>query len=308
MYSVGILCGESRWPDILKDILKTSGTSVSGWINPNESSRQATEQLIDFSDLIWIPEKINVGMNEAIQVIRRSRHLSLGFPVVEFMDEASFMVKLAHEAHVQVQVGHHDWHQPAFRSSLGHIHQPQSIRIDDFLPEMPPEESHRQVFKTILADLDFALGLTGSTIRKVRPHASRLLNGKAIQVDIRVELHNGSVISLSIRKFSKFQERRMEIIQAGGIIYIDLMRGTSRMEEYHQSDSGFSFIDRAFWPPEGNSNEFTGSGHLIEDEMARECLSFIHALKRGHYSLSSLEGGFKALEITRQIETHLGTL
>src|SRR3989339_1454145 len=95
MFSVGILSGEVKWSEVLEEMLKTSGSSVSGWINPQESSTLATQQLIDFSDMIWIPEKMNGGMDEAIQVIRRSRHLSLGFPVVEFMDQVPFLVKLA---------------------------------------------------------------------------------------------------------------------------------------------------------------------------------------------------------------------
>ncbi|MCX6226096.1 MAG: hypothetical protein NTV01_15320 [Bacteroidia bacterium] len=307
MYSVGILSEQGKWSEVLAEILKTSGSSVSGWINPQESSFQATQQLIDFSDLIWIPEKLNGGMDEAIQVIRRSRHLSLGFPVVEFMDEAPFMVKLAHEARVQVQVGHPDWHHPAFRSSLMHIYQPQSIRITDFLTEPLAEESHRQVFRTILADLDLALGLSVSTVRRVRQHASRLLNGTAIQVDIRVELHNGSVINLGIRKFSKMPERRIEIIQADGIILIDLLKGTSTLEECRDGDPVHSFSNKVLWPPEGDDSVLFGPAPPGEEEVARQCLSFIHALQRGRHSLSSLEGGFKALEITRQIETNLVT-
>jgi hypothetical protein len=43
-----------------------------------------------------------------------------------------------------------------------------------------------------------------------------------------------------------------------------------------------------------------------EVESARQCLSFIHALEKGRHSLSSLESGFKALEITRQIEITVG--
>jgi len=307
MYSVGILSGQAKWSEVLAEMLKTSGSRVSGWINPQESSPLAIQQLIDFSDLIWIPEKSNGGMDEAIQVIRRSRHLSLGFPVVEFMDEAPFMVKLAHEARVQVQVGHHDWHHPAFRSSLMHIFQPQSIRIIDFLPELPSEESHRQVFKTILADVDLALGLSGSTVRRVRPHASRLLNGTTIQVDIRVELHNGSVINLDIRKFAEMPDRRIEVIQSDGIILIDLLKGTSHFEEYQETDAGYSFSGKILWPPAGDASVMLRSDPPCEEEVARQCLSFIHALERGHHSLSSLEGGFKALEITRQIETNLGT-
>lgn len=308
MYSVGILSGHGKWSEVLAEMLKTSGSGVSGWVDPRESSPPALQEFIDFSDLIWIPEKMNGGMEEAFQVIRRSRHLSLGFPVAEFMDEVPFLVKLAHEARVQVQVGHYDWHNPAFRSSMVHIRQPQNISITDFLPEMSPEESHRQVFRTILADLDLALGLSGSTVRKVRPHASRSLNGTTIQVDVRVELHNGSVISLTIRKYCKNPDRRIEIIQSDGFIHIDLLNGTSSLEEYLEAPAGFSFSLKTLWPPAGDASALQMAGPPGEADVARQCMSFIHALEKGRHFHSSLEGGFKALEIARQIETHLGTL
>lgn len=308
MYSVGILSGHSKWSEVMEELLKSSGSCVSGWINPNESSSRATQELIDFSDMIWIPEKMNGGMREAIQVIRRSRHLSLGFPVVEFMDEASFMVKLAHEARVQVQVGHHDWHNPAFRSSLAYISQPQSIWITEFLPECSPDESHRLVFKTLLADLDLALGLSGSTVKKVRSHASRLMNGIAIQIDVRVELHNGSVISLIIRKFAEDPVRCIEIIQSDGIISIDLRNGTCSLEQIEGGDTGAVCRRRVLWPSGGNALEAGWPDPPGDEEVARQCLSFIHALQKGRHSLSSLESGFKALEVTRQIETSLITL
>lgn len=307
MYSVGILSEQGKWPEVLSEMLKTSGSSISGWIDPRLSSLRDTQQLIDFSDLIWIPEKINGSMEEAIQVIRRSRHLSLGFPVVEFMDEAPCMVKLAHEARVQVQVGHRDWYYPVLRNSLMHVRQPQNIRFTDFLQEFAPDESHRQVFKTIVADLDLALGLTGSTVRRVRPHASRLLNGAAIQIDIRVELHNGTLISLCIRKYSKTPDRQMEIIQSDRIITIDFLNGKSITEEYQESFPYPARNSKVLWSPEDDTSDQPGPVRQSEEEKARQCLSFIHALERGLHSHSSLESGFKALEITQQIETIIGS-
>jgi len=298
MFSVGILSGEPKWPEVLADLLKTSGSKVSGWINPLASSPQATEMLIDFSDLIWIPEKIQGGMDEAIQVIRRSRHLLLGFPVVEFMEEASCMVKLAHEARVQVQVGHPDWYQPVF----------QSIRITESLPELLPGQGHQEVFKTIVADLDLALGMAGSTVRRVRPHASMLADGTALEIDVRVELHNGSVIHLTIRKFSKIPLRQMEVVQSDGIIRIDLLKETSTIEEYCEGKKGHQFEMKYLWPPQGNFSTLAGSHSTGDFEMARQCLSFIHALEKGRHPLSSLESGYKALEIARQVEISLGAL
>jgi predicted dehydrogenase len=306
MYSVGILSGKRSWPKVLAEMLKDSGSNVSGWINPGLSTPSDIRQLIDYSDMIWIPEKINGGMEEAIQVIRQSRHLSLGFPVVEFIEEVPGMVKLAHEARVQVQVGHHDWYHPAVRSSLMLISHPQSIQFTDHLPKLPVAESRHQLFGAIVTDLDLVLGIAGSTVRRVRPHVSRMLDDKALQVDIRVELHNGTVINLSISNFTDKPERRLDIIATNRTVSIDLLNGTSSTEVYQNTDNGFISEKKEIWPPVGSLLDEKNRVSVGELAVARQCLSFIHALERGRHSLSSLEGGYKALEITRQIEIITG--
>ena len=308
MYSVGVLSGEEKWPEVLAKTLRASGSTVSGWINPAGADSPETHRLIDFSDLIWIPEKIGGSMEEAIQVIRRSRHLSLGFPVVEFMEEASCMVKLAHEAHVQVQVGHSDWYHPAVRSSLAYVDHPQFIRFTEYLPDMEPAAGSVAAFRAMVADLDLALGLAGSPVRKVRPHASRLWNGLLVQAEIHVELHNGAVISLDLRKFSGRVERRIELIQSSSHLLIDLPEGTSRLTSFRDDVSGPVPVKKTLWPPAGGAVSEKNRNEQFEEDAARQCLSFIHALQRGRHPLSGLEGGFRALELTRQIESHLGAL
>jgi predicted dehydrogenase len=308
MYSVGVLSGEVMWTEVLARALKASGSTVSGWVNPAEAGAPDTHRLIDFSDLIWIPRKIGGGMEEAIQVIRRSRHLSLGFPVVEFIDEAPAMVKLAHEAHVQVQVGHSDWYHPAVRSTLPYIDHPQFIRFTEYLPDLPPSEGSHLAFRRMVADLDLALGLAGSPVRKVRPHASRLWNGLLVQAEIHIELHNGAVISLDLRKFSGRTERYIEMIQPGSHLGIDLAGGSATLTSFREDISGPVPVAKRLWPPAEESLSEIIKKEPHEEDAARQCLSFIHALERGRHSLSGLEGGFRALEMTRQIESHLGAL
>jgi len=305
MFAVGIFTGDKRWSEVLADLLKPSGSRVSGWVNPLDCSQHETQQLIDGSDLIWIPRKIGRNMEEAIKVIRCSRHLSLGFPIVEFADEAPFLVKLAHEAHVQVQVGHRDWHLPAFRSSLMHVCQPQCIHINDFLERTGSDNNHQLIFTTLLADLDLVFGLIDSPVKKVRSHASRLINGIAIQIEVRLELHNSAIINLIIRKFSRIPERNIEIVQSDGIIRIDLIKGTSSLEEYPEADMGLPIAEKVIWPQVKNAPIGIVDELDRESELARQCLSFIYSLENGRHSLSNLEEGYKALEITRLIETSL---
>ena len=302
MYSVGILAQGQKWPDVLRGMAEASGSSVSGWINPLSSPPEAMDKLIDQSDLIWIPEKINGGMDEAINVIRRSRHLSLGFPVSDFTDQAECLVKLAQEARVQVQVGHSERHRLVFRSSLAHISHPQHIRLTHHLPEFQAEDNPQGIFHEILADLDLVLGLTGSQSKKVRTHAAFLASGKLFQIDTRIEFHNGSVISLAVRQGTGQAVREIEVLQETGLVFIDLARGCSSIK--NPGSDGWTVSQ--LWPAAESAGPLTTVEFEKDEATARQCINFIHALQMGKRPLSDLEEGYAALEITRQIESSVG--
>jgi len=302
MYAVGILATGREWSDTLAGLAEASGSRVAGWINPLAVTPDDTCRLIDRSDLVWIPEKLNAGMDEAITVIRRSRHLSLGFPVSDFTDQAECLVKLAHEARVQVQVGHAERHRPVFRSTLDWVSHPQHIRVKHHLPGFREKEDSYLIFNEILADLDLVLGLAGSPVRKVRTHASFLESGRLFQIDTRTEFHNGSMISLAIRQGIPEPLREIEIIQESGVIKIDLSGGTSQLSTLSEG----AWIRHRIWPqnPDIPGNPADENGR--NEETARQCISFIRTLEKNQPPLSSLEEGYSALEITRQIAVSVG--
>lgn len=304
MYSVGILATGSEWSDVLTGMTEASGSRVTGWLNPAEVSADDTCRLIDHSDLVWIPEMINGGMDEAITVIRRSRHLSLGFPVSDFMDQAENLLKLSQEARVQVQVGHAERHRPVFRSSLSRIRHPQHIGVRHYLTDSPSDDNKRLIFNEILADLDLVLGLAGSQARKVRTHVSFLGPGQLFQIDTRTEFHNGSMISLVIRQGMPEPVREIEIIQESGVLTIDLVGGTSDINGF----SGGTWNRERIWPLSGETAGMHPEQIGKSEECARQCINFIHALGKGQQPLSGLEEGFSALEITRQIAAAAGRI
>ena len=304
MYSVGILATGCEWSDVLTGMAEASGSRVAGWLNPAEVSADDTCSLIDHSDLVWIPEMINGGMDEAITVIRRSRHLSLGFPVSDFMDQAENLLKLSREARVQVQVGHAERHRPVFRSSLPWIRHPQHIGVKHHLTPFPSDDNNRQIFNEILADLDLVLGLTRSQARKVRTHVSFLEPGQLFQIDTRTEFHNGSMISLVIRQGVPEPVREIEIIQESGIMTIDLVGGTSEMTGM----KGGKWNRNRIWPLSGDTAGIYPEPIGKNEESARQCINFIHSLGKGQQPLSGLEEGFSALEITRQIAAAAGRI
>jgi predicted dehydrogenase len=301
MYSVGILAADRKWSGMLTGQIGRTGWKLAGQVNPSAEDRQATHQLIEQADLIWIPEKINGRMDEATQVIRNSRHLSLGFPVSEFMDEAQCLIRLAHEARVQVQVGHSERHRPVFRSCLSLIRRPQHIRIGRNLNLENTEEGRKALFAAILSDLDLVVGLAGSPVKKVRSHAAFIAESFPYQVDSRVEFHNGSIISLMIRTKEEQPLREVSLVQHTGIIRMDLINDLAFLAEGGREDGRWTWREIAIWPPGGMKPILPDTETDIF--VTRQCINLLKAIEAGRDSMSGLQDSYMALEVTRQIES-----
>ncbi len=301
MNSVGILAADQKWSGMLSEHMEGIDWQVSGLVNPMESGAHETDRLIELSDLVWIPQKMDGGMAEATRVIRRSRHLSLGFPVSDFMDEAHCLIKLAHEARIQVQVGHYERHRPVFRSCLPLVDHPQHIRITRHLAASPGTGGRREILMAIFSDLDLAVGLIRSTVRKVRSQAAYIGDEDPYQVDSRIEFHNGSIISLLLKTKEPLPVREISAIQHNGILEINLLDDRSRFIQSYQDQGTWSWKQKIIWPVDSAPSTDQESG--LDRIATRQCINFLHALQKGRESLSGLEDSYRALEITRQIES-----
>ena len=304
MLSVGILARDPGWARALIQSGTHSEFSMAGWLAPVRDEPTDIQLLLDHSDLIWIPEKINGHMDEAVQVIRRSKHLLLGFPVSDFIDDALNLLKLAQEAQIQVQVGHHDRYQPAMRSCLPFIHQPQTIYLSRYLFAIAVPEEPLHLLKELVSDLDLVLPLISNSIRKIRIHPTYNKLQIPHMVDVNIEFHNSALVSLHYTTLTPPSHRMIKIIQTDRLLEINLTSGISRQRLLEQACPGDSVEWQPIWP---SSETDPGSFLIPEDVPDRlsQCLSFIHALTKGKNPVSPLEDGFMALETARLIHAQI---
>jgi hypothetical protein len=129
MISVGILANDPVWEEYLSVFSQGGPFRITGRTEDHSLNILMQKECITNSDVIWIPELTPHSMEAAIFSLRQSRHVLLGFPVVDFQGTVDQMVSLSREANVDVQVGHHDRYHPAFRAVLDCIKTPQFIRL-----------------------------------------------------------------------------------------------------------------------------------------------------------------------------------
>ena len=300
MLNVGILANNPVWEEYLSAFSRGAPFRIIGSHTPEISDSHGGIANLNDADVVWIPQKTPESIPEAILSLRESRHVLLGFPVVEFQREASQMVHLAREAHVDVQVGHHDRYHPAFRGVQDILVKPQYIRLDHWTRIIEGPDAEKLFMQNLLHDVDAILALISEPLKKVQAHLSHASVTFGRVLNVRLEFHNGTVAALCLNNLGFEEKRHLEVIGMNTLYSIDLSKGESQVT-FCQKDNKTT---KKLWPTNGLLGVDTGS--IDEETLTRECVSFFYQKDKNLKPLASIEDGFEALQITRTIYHKIG--
>ena len=298
MYSIGILTKEPIWGEKLSGFVNSIDFRIAGSFYEDNSVAMVVSEVFLDSDLIWIPT-MEAGVLEcAIQAVKLSRHVLFGFPVSRFPDEACELVELANEARVQVQVGHHEHYNPAFRSMKKEVHQPQYIDLQHHIGFSQGDYSHT-LFHALLTDIEMCISLVPDSLKKFQSHAAYICDGSPPILNVRMEFNNGAAASLRIDPFNTGNGIKMAVFQRQSIFSADLQGGTVRVETFPKPGCTDQTTISTIWPSEGFP--VVSLGENDPEFITLECLSFIQSITNNILCVSSLEQGCEALKIARNI-------
>lgn len=298
MYSIGILAQDSIWEEKLSSFSQDTDFRISGSFSESIPELMAASEIFADSDIIWIPLPGPGFIECAIQAVKLSRHVLFGFPISNFPDHACMLLELAKESRVQVQVGHHEHYNPAFRSFSSSVRQPQYIEMRHNIGFCG--DGYKQIlFHSLLSDIDVCISLVPDVLKKFQSHTTYINEYMPPVIHVRLEFHNGTVASLCVNPFTSDVSIKMSVLQRQNILRVDLHKGTATIESFSNSEMAGSGTINTIWP-------LNGFPALRVDEndpefITGECLSFLHGLRNNLPSVSSLEQGCEALKITRNI-------
>lgn len=299
MITVGILANNPVWEEYLSAFSQGAPFRINGRADDHLPDQLADLSWYNSSDAIWIPEFTPNSIEAAIFALRQSRHVLLGFPVISFQDQIDQIVSLSREANVEVQVGHHDRYHPAFRAVKDQLNEPRFIRITHQL-EAFDQEDENLLLQQLLYDVDAVLGITDAPIKRVSAHISKITPVKGRVIDVRLEFHNGAAASIALSSLGFPAQRVIEISDYQSFYTIDLNRGQAHA--YYFCDE--QRTEARLWPVNGVLG--VGTGQVDEESLTRECVSFFHRKESNRKPLASVEEGYQALLITREIFRKIG--
>ena len=300
MLSVGILANNPVWEEYLTAFSQGAPFRITGSFHHWRPEHPGDQKSLNEADAIWIPQKTSESIGAAIHSLRESRHVLLGFPLVDFQNEASQMVQLAREAHVEVQVGHHDRYHPAFRAVQDILIKPQYIRVSHNTQVTEGDNAEQLLMEYLLHDVDAILALISEPLKKVQAHISITSAPLKRVINVRLEFHNGTVATICLNNLNQKQRRELEVIGQDSLYSIDLVQGASQVTRYSANQHKTTKL----WPTSGLLG--INSGLVDEETLTRECVSFFYQKKNNLKPLASIEEGFEALQITNTIYQKIG--
>jgi predicted dehydrogenase len=298
MLSLGIYSDRPLWEEKLSGFSTDGIFHVAGTFSPTDRDDISSSPVFSRSDIIWIPEYSDLAFECAVRAVKVSKHVLFGFPLCRLPEDACSLFHLANEARVQIQVGHHDHYNPAFRALRSFVRQPQYIDLNHSIG-ICGEDFADTLFHALLADIDLCISLVPDSLKKFQSHTSYIIEGAPPVINVRIEFNNGTAAGIRLDPFTPGRGIRIAVFQRGNILKLDLEKGTADIESFNRPGISGPGSIRRIWP----QNNYPAPVVSVDDPeyITLECLSFINNLSNDRPPVSGLEQGCEALKICKNI-------
>jgi predicted dehydrogenase len=158
----------------------------------------------------------------ASELLNWGVHLLVEKPLCATSAQADDLVRAARRHGAVLQVGHVERFNPALTAVLPHVAAPkyiEAVRASGFTFR---STDIGVVLDLMIHDIDLALSLVRSPVRKIEALGLSVLGGHEDVANARLEFECGCVAALSASRVSHEPARRVQIWSAGGFAAVDL--------------------------------------------------------------------------------------
>lgn len=157
----------------------------------------------------------------ALELLNWGTHLLVEKPLAVTVAQADQLVKVAKRNGAVLQVGHVERFNPALGPVLSLVQRPKYIEAVRASPFSFRSTDIGVVLDVMIHDLDLALSLAGSRVRRIEALGLSVLGGHEDVANARLEFECGCVATFSASRVSDQSARRMQVWSAQGFAAID---------------------------------------------------------------------------------------
>ncbi len=241
MLKIGVLGAGHLGKIHIRCIKEIDKFDLIGFYDPDLSIVRQTEKelgikrFISISDLIDSVDVVDIvtptvsHFECASEALKKSKHIFIEKPMVNTLQEAKDLIKLANEANTKVQVGHVERFNPAFVASKHSISNPMFIETHRLAQFNPRGTDVPVILDLMIHDIDIVLSVVKSNIKKINASGVALISDTLDIANARIEFDNGCVANLTSSRVSMKNMRKSRFFQPGAYISVDFLEKKSEI-------------------------------------------------------------------------------
>lgn len=287
-----------------------------GFYDPNdENAKYGTEELglnrfTTVDSLLQAVEAVDIvtptisHFDIASAAIRQSKHVFIEKPVTQTAEEAKKLRDLSHEAGVNVQVGHVERFNPAFKEAHPYINNPMFIETHRLAQYNPRGTDVPVVLDLMIHDLDIILSTVKSRVKRISASGVAVVSETPDITNARLEFENGCVANLTASRISLKNMRKSRFFQKDAYISIDFLTKTSEIVKMTTLDTEPDPFDIVFDLGEGKPKkkiEIFKREVEASNAIKEELFTFAQSIENETVPVVPIEDGEYALSIALRI-------
>lgn len=255
------------------------------------------EEIINDIDIVDIVTPTVSHYDYALKAIRHQKHVFIEKPVTHSLETAQYLIKLADEAGVKVQVGHIERFNPAFLAIEPYINKPMYIEAHRLQPFTQRSLDVSVVLNLMIHDLDIILHTVKSNIKRISASGAVVATNSADVASVRIEFENGSVAHMTSSRISIDNMRTIKMFQKDNCITIDFLNKKAEIIWAKYNQNGLNLMDM------NHSVEITSEYPQVipNNAIFEELKSFVHSIQSNTTPIVTLEHAYYAIKVAFEI-------
>jgi predicted dehydrogenase len=315
---------------IIAELAKTSGGALEfGAIFDTDQARaqelaaqygtRAVSDLADFSarvDAATVAVPTVAHREIGGFLLENGKHVLIEKPISDTLEEAQFLVNLAQQRGVILQVGHIERFNPVMRELEQRMSQPQFIQCTRLSPHPGRSMDVGVVLDVMIHDLEIILHLVKSPWEQVDAVGVAVLSAREDIADVRIRFANGCVATISASRISQDKVRKIRVFQKDAYLSLDYQKQEGHIMRLAGTDEKESTLLGKLFGLATDATivtEFAGRRIVREpvpvekdEPLKLELTAFVECARLGKRPVVSGQEGTEALRlallITEQIE------
>ena len=211
------ISGVYHSPHLTKKLLK----GFERWDQINDPSI-----ILNESDALLILQNRRLDLGIAVSALKQFKHLF--FSNASLIPEKEFqnLLKLSREANTIIRAGNQSFYQKAFYEAIKEVNNP--LYFEFIRPDAFCIRNLDKLKACLMSDIELALSLSKSQVRKVQAHSVIKENGIHQLISARIEFDNGASSTLTYTTLLPEKERILKIYQPNQCLLINFSENVSQ--------------------------------------------------------------------------------